>query len=277
MSETKYTEGRLVADFENTYKDNGERHYMVGVPDTDIIVALTGKVGAGDDEESKANAERIAACWNACAGIPDEVLAAPEYSIKAELDSLDAQIAGRMKAERERDQYRARLAALEEVATGVDADIDAGRPLEYNVEHLRDELIRARAALGILPEKDAVRPREGHDVQYPGQLYNLDELRRVPELPRQCNTIPVPEDQPDWDADLREELDARKVIAFSCGFCGAPLNADKEQVDTPEGYDTNAYPHDACGRCQAERNEPRYVTREMALDAGDPSLEGTQW
>lgn len=223
------------------------------------------------------NARRIVACVNACAGIPNEVLEAPDYSIKAELDRLDAQIAGRMRAERERDQIRARLAALEEVATGLDADIDAGRPLEYNVEHLRDELIKARAALGILPEQETVRTKEKHDAQYPGQLYNLDELRRVPELPRRCNTIPVPEDQPDWDADLREELDARKVIAFSCGFCGAPLNADKEQVDAPEGYDPNAYPHDACGRCQAERNEPRYVTREMAIDAGDPNLEGTQW
>lgn len=150
MSETKYTKGRLVADHYNTC--DGRHHYMVGVIDTFTVVALTGKVGAGDDEESKANAERIAACWNACAGIPDEVLAAPGYSIKDELDSLDAQIAGRMKAERERDQLRARLAALEDIATAVDADIDSGRPLEYNVEYLRDELIRARAALGILPE-----------------------------------------------------------------------------------------------------------------------------
>jgi hypothetical protein len=66
-------------------------------------------------------------------------------------------------------------------------------------------------------------------------------------------------------------------IAFSCGFCGAPLNADKDQIDTPEGYDPNDYQHDACGKCQAEQNEPRYVTREMALDAGDPSLEGSEY
>jgi hypothetical protein len=69
----------------------------------------------------------------------------------------------------------------------------------------------------------------------------------------------------------------RKAIAFSCGFCGAPLNMYKDQVDAPEGYDPNNYPHDACGRCQAERAEPRYVTREMAIDAGDPSLEGSIW
>jgi hypothetical protein len=51
-------------------------------------------------------------------------------------------------------ELRTRLTALEELATAVEADIDAGRPLEYNVEHLRDELIRAREALGILPEQD---------------------------------------------------------------------------------------------------------------------------
>lgn len=67
-------------------------------------------------------------------------------------------------------------------------------------------------------------------------------------------------------------------IAFSCGFCGAPLNADKGQVDAPDGYDPNDYQHDACGRCMMEHTEPRrLITREMALDACDPSLEGTEY
>lgn len=204
MNEMKHTEGRLVVDFERyptmVYIENEDDKGFAE------FICNTG--------ESKANALRIAACWNACVGIPDEVLEAPGYSIKAELDSLNKQIAGRF-------MYYCRLSSLEEIATALEADIDAGRPLEYNVEHLRDELIRARSALGILPEQ--------------------------------------------------------KVIAFSCGFCGAPLNANKEQVDAPEGYDPNAYPHDACGKCQAEQDVPRIVTREMAIDAGDPSLEGTQW
>lgn len=70
-----------------------------------------------------------------------------------------------------------------------------------------------------------------------------------------------------------------KSIMYSCGFCGAPLNADKNQVDAPDGYAPNAYPHDVCGRCQAEHeyHERMIVTREMALDAGDPSLEGLVW
>lgn len=50
-------------------------------------------------------------------------------------------------------EYRARLTALEEIATALEADIDCGRPLEYSVEVLRDELIRTREVLGMLPEQ----------------------------------------------------------------------------------------------------------------------------
>lgn len=50
-------------------------------------------------------------------------------------------------------EYRARLTALEELATALEADIDCGRPLEYSVEILRDELIRTREVLGMLPEQ----------------------------------------------------------------------------------------------------------------------------
>lgn len=50
-------------------------------------------------------------------------------------------------------EYRTRLTALEELATALEADIDCGRPLEYTVEVLRDELIRTREVLGMLPEQ----------------------------------------------------------------------------------------------------------------------------
>ena len=141
----------------------------------------------------EANARRIVACVNACAGIPIEVLTAPEYSIKAELDTLDEQIARRLNAEEERNRLYARLLSLEEVATGVDADIDAGRPREYNVEHLRDELVRAREALGILPEQDAVGPKEDHAAQYPGQLFDLDEIKKGSPVGQcRCLIHPVP-------------------------------------------------------------------------------------
>lgn len=92
-------------------------------------------------------------------------------------------------------------------------------------------------------------------------------------------TMEVQHSLVDPDADLREEQEARKWIAYSCGFCGAPLNKYKEHVDAPEGYDADAFPHDACGICQASEEswERQYVTREMALDAGDPTLEGSIW
>ena len=51
------------------------------------------------------NADRIVACVNACAGIPIDVLTEPGYSIKAELDNLDAQIESRIKAERALENY----------------------------------------------------------------------------------------------------------------------------------------------------------------------------
>jgi hypothetical protein len=86
------------------------------------------------------------------------------------------------------------------------------------------------------------------------------------------------EGAPEKIAAAMKRLQAERIV-YSCGFCGAPLNADKDQVDAPDGYDPNAYPHDACGRCQAEHEgrERMTVTREMALDAGDPSLEGSIW
>lgn len=110
MGHMKHTPEPWGVDFNNTYK--GKPHYMVGVPGERICVALTGTVGAGDDEESKANARRIVACVNACRDIDMTVLEMPNYSVKAELDTLDAQIAGRLKAESQRDEL---LAALKEV------------------------------------------------------------------------------------------------------------------------------------------------------------------
>lgn len=60
--------------FDKNNSVNGVSHYMVGVEGTIKAVALTGKVGAGDDEESISNARRIVACVNACAGMTTESL-----------------------------------------------------------------------------------------------------------------------------------------------------------------------------------------------------------
>lgn len=60
-----------------------------------------------------------------------------------------------------------------------------------------------------------------------------------------------------------------------CGFCGRPFNGrsfldpkDFEGIDLPLDYCPDAhYEDDSC-------QEPRRVTKDMATDAGDPSLEG---
>lgn len=44
--------------------------YSVGMQDTKVAIAITGKFGEPDADISEANARRIAACWNACDGIP---------------------------------------------------------------------------------------------------------------------------------------------------------------------------------------------------------------
>lgn len=71
-------------------------------------------------------------------------------------DQFNALGSAVVEARKERDELKTRLSALEDIATAVEADIDSGRPLEYNVEDLRAELIRARKALGIIPVKEEI-------------------------------------------------------------------------------------------------------------------------
>jgi len=70
-------------------------------------------------------------------------------------------------------------------------------------------------------------------------------------------------------------------IIASCGYCGAPIGPNGQDVlDIPENYNPNDYDHGVCSSCGNEEfhtGAQRYVTREMALDAGDPSLEGTEY
>lgn len=98
MSEMEHTPEPWVA---GTGEYNGVGHYMAVNNDESKAVALTGIIGKEDAEKSKANARRIVACVNACEGLPNELLEGPDYNIKAELDTLDDQIAGRLKAEEE--------------------------------------------------------------------------------------------------------------------------------------------------------------------------------
>jgi len=71
-------------------------------------------------------------------------------------------------------------------------------------------------------------------------------------------------------------------IAASCGMCGSPIGPEGQDVmpeDIPASYDPDDYKHEVCMHC-ADRmagEERMYVTHDMALDAGDPDLEGTLW
>lgn len=75
----------------------------------------------------------------------------------------------------------------------------------------------------------------------------------------------------------------RLVMCFRCGYCGQPtdsignpisiddINELSELVDCNSAYQT----HGACCPQDPERNMVQ-ITREMAMDAQDMSLEG-QW
>lgn len=61
-----------------------------------------------------------------------------------------------------------------------------------------------------------------------------------------------------------------KEKLYRCGNCG-------EWLGDPEMYNAEEIKNAEltyCGRCENEA-QPRYVTRDMAIDAGDLSLEGS--
>jgi len=62
---------------------------------------------------SNSDAYRAIVCVNKCAGLPQELLEQDEYSIKAELDSLDEQIELRMKAEKHIEELNVYIQQLE--------------------------------------------------------------------------------------------------------------------------------------------------------------------
>jgi len=78
-----------------------------------------------------------------------------------------------------------------------------------------------------------------------------------------------------------EAIDDREFIAF-CEACGNPILSENAGKGIPA--DDYQYTEDGVYLCRPcinelmdENNSPKYVTREMALDAGDPRLEGTEY
>jgi hypothetical protein len=64
------------------------------------------------------------------------------------------------------------------------------------------------------------------------------------------------------------------IIRYSCGYCGVPMTKDHDMLEAPEGYDPCNYEHSVCQSCYNDEPCRNRVTRDMAIDAGDPSLEG---
>lgn len=77
---TPHTPGAAVAQAVNvTLGGTQAKYHAVGIDGTNVAVAITGLVDADDGAINEANARRIAACWNACEGIPTEELEPSEY------------------------------------------------------------------------------------------------------------------------------------------------------------------------------------------------------
>nr|WP_319566220.1 hypothetical protein [uncultured Rhodoferax sp.] len=67
----KHTQGKWTAGVGTV---DGKECFLVGLLGTSKALAVTGHVGAKDEDESIANAYRIEACINACNGISTEKL-----------------------------------------------------------------------------------------------------------------------------------------------------------------------------------------------------------
>lgn len=67
-------------------------------------------------------------------------------------------------------------------------------------------------------------------------------------------------------------------ISFVCGMCGCPCNNMGERLPDPIDFDAKNYVFGYCEDCEADERQSKkvQVTHEMAVDAGDLSLEG-QW
>lgn len=77
------------------------------------VVGIFGELGGILESQTIADVKRVCACVNACAGLSNELLEQPEYSIKSELDSLDEQIAMRLKAEKHIEELNEYIKQLE--------------------------------------------------------------------------------------------------------------------------------------------------------------------
>lgn len=73
------------------------------------------------------------------------------------------------------------------------------------------------------------------------------------------------------------------TYAYRCGHCGQPCDAEGVPMpaeDAPTTTGETERLHGQCCAYLADEEEDEVwieVTREMAMDAGDPSMEGALW
>lgn len=103
---------------------------------------------------------------------------------------------------------------------------------------------------------------EGIDVE----LFDYDNYEDDPE-----GTVRPP---PHF-ADLAEPLGVPLAL-YRCGYCGRPTDSEGsplQEVPQCDGWDEAWQTHGTC--CVGENPQRQaFVSKEMAIDAGDPSLEG---
>lgn len=103
MSEAKHTQGKAIPAVSSVSQIGP--CYAVGMQDTKVVIAITGKFDKPDSDISEANARRIAACWNACEGIDTGML----ENITTLGDTLASRFMMRDKVERDLSAQRDEL------------------------------------------------------------------------------------------------------------------------------------------------------------------------
>lgn len=137
-----------------------------------------------------------------------------------------------------------------------------------------------------------------HDRIQPHRIPSEEEKRTLPILDTPCVTCQPGVAAQDYEEEnipfyFREAGDLGDVGDFeepkgtpiikSCGVCGSPLGPNGEDIyPVPSDYNPDDYEHDYCKSCGNDyynnrEPEPMRVSREMAMDAGDPDLEGQLW
>lgn len=103
MSEAKHTQGKAIPAVSSVSQIGP--CYAVGMQDTKVVIAITGKFDKPDSDISEANARRIAACWNACEGLDTGLL----KNITTLGDTLASRFRMRDKVERDLQAQRDEL------------------------------------------------------------------------------------------------------------------------------------------------------------------------